>query len=344
MTQLNWRIVDRYLAGEATTAEQEIVEQWLASSASFRMLVAESHRGTLDDDAIHRAAADVRARLERDRALPRDPDQYGFPQPSVTSLPKVRALPSRSRRVLKAAAAITLLLGGSLAVWQAVRITGLHHSETAWRTVTAPPGQRVPVALPDSSQVILSPGSTMRYIAAGFGAVGRREVRLEGEAYFSVHHDAQRPFTVRAGNLVAKDLGTQFVVRAYPEDSYGRVIVRQGLVGLGRAVVAPGQLGRLDPNGTPIVESADTLNWFAWIHDDLRFAGMPLHDALPKLSRWYNVQFRLANPSLGDRELRGKLPPQLDDDALKTFELMLGLYVTREGRVVTFHATPTISS
>jgi ferric-dicitrate binding protein FerR (iron transport regulator) len=261
VTKLNWQIVDRYFAGEATAAECALVERWLAESAALRRVVAELYRGALDDEATHQAAVDVRARLDRDMALARGPGQHSAPRESI------RALPSRGvggLGLLKVAAAIAVLLGGSLAVWQTIRTTDAHHSETALRTLTAPAGQRVPVSLPDGSQVILSPGSTLRYAAATFGTTARREVHLEGEAYFDVDHDARRPFVVRAGDLVAEDLGTEFVVRAYPEDEYGRVIVREGLVGLGGTVVAPGELGRRGPNGAAIVEPADTASWFAW--------------------------------------------------------------------------------
>jgi ferric-dicitrate binding protein FerR (iron transport regulator) len=65
---------------------------------------------------------------------------------------------------------------------------------------------------------------------------------------------------------------------------------------------------------------------------------MPLREALPKLSRWYDVQFRLADPSLGDIVLTGDLPAQLDDEALAALGIALGLQLTRDGRVVTFHA------
>jgi ferric-dicitrate binding protein FerR (iron transport regulator) len=164
-----------------------------------------------------------------------------------------------------------------------------------------------------------------------------RKVQLEGEAYFDVRHDPRRPFIVHANDLVAEDLGTEFVVRAYPEDPYGQVIVRKGRVGIGTTVVTPGYLGRLAADGTPVVESADTVSWFAWTRGQLLFKRTPLRDALPQLSRWYDVQFRLADPSFGDRELSGPIPPRLDDNFLKALEVTLGLRLTREGRILTFH-------
>lgn len=330
MTKGSWPIVDRYLAGEATPAERELVEYWLAESAEFRMFLAELHRSELDDEMIRRAAADVRARLERGEAPAHGSSRHKISRKAVRTFPKRGS-------ALKAAAAIAVLLGGSLLVRRLVPSPDGHYAEAVLGTVVAPAGRPpVSVALVDGSHVILSPGSTLRY-AAAFGT-DRREVHLEGEAYFDVEHDARRPFVVRAGDLVAEDLGTEFVIRAYPEDRYGQVIVREGLVEIGSTRVAPGQLGRLDANGAPVVEAADTASWFAWTRGQLTLDGMLLRDALPRLNRWYDLEFRLADHSLGSRKLVGDFPAQLSDNALEQTVTALGLHMAREGRVVTFHA------
>ena len=72
-------------------------------------------------------------------------------------------------------------------------------------------------------------------------------------------HDERRPFVVPAGDLVAKDRGTEFTVRAYPEDVGARVVVREGKVAIRAAAegaggperaAAPGQLGRSGGRGS----------------------------------------------------------------------------------------------
>jgi ferric-dicitrate binding protein FerR (iron transport regulator) len=88
-------------------------------------------------------------------------------------------------------------------------------------------------------------------------------VSVEGEAYFDVVHDARRPFVVRAGPLVAQDLGPKFTVRFYPDDAEPRwSCARPGGDGSGprwaHAVVAPGQEGRLALDGAVALTDADT--------------------------------------------------------------------------------------
>ena len=176
-----------------------------------------------------------------------------------------------------AAAAVVLAAGAALAV----RARRQDRNElAAGRVVTVPRAQQAQFKLPDGTLVLLGSGSTLHY-PSDFDATSR-EVRLEGEAYFTVEHDGRRPFRVRAGELVATDLGTEFLVRAYPEEAHARVVVRSGEVAVRSAaapkrgqegpVVRPGELGRLNPSGEPVVEQADTAAYFAWTSMARRYA------------------------------------------------------------------------
>jgi ferric-dicitrate binding protein FerR (iron transport regulator) len=186
---------------------------------------------------------------------------------------------------------------------------------------------------------MLSPGSVLRY-SQNFPRE-RRNVALSGEAYFEVVHDERHPFTVRAGDLVATDLGTEFVVRAYPEDAHSKVVVRQGLVGIqGKkesrhiAPVRPGQFGYLAADGRPVVQPADTATAFAWTNGWLIFDRMALADALPQLGRWYDLEFRLADSSLAKIPLSGTFKEELTDSRLKLLAASVGTQYVRQGRVV----------
>jgi transmembrane sensor len=213
----------------------------------------------------------------------------------------------------------------------------------AERVVTVPRGQQARFQLPDGTGVLLGAGSTLRHPPVFAGR--SREVTLEGEAYFTVEHDERRPFRVRAGNLIATDLGTEFLVRAYPEDRSARVVVRSGEVAIRAAatqaargkdqVVRPVELGRLEPSGVPRVERADTAAYFAWTRGTLVFDGTPLREALPQLSRWYNLEFQLADTSLGGIPLSGRLDQTHTEARLDLLAGSLGLEQTRRGDVVT---------
>jgi ferric-dicitrate binding protein FerR (iron transport regulator) len=206
------------------------------------------------------------------------------------------------------------------------------------RTAMTPAAQRARFRLPDGTQVVLSVASTLRYPAAFRGEA--RSVSLEGEAYFEVAHDRGRPFTVRAADLVAQDLGTEFNVRAYPEDSGARVVVRQGRVAIRAAaraksaperVVAPGQLGRLSGGGELIVEMADTAAWFAWTEGRLVFTNTPLRDAVRQIERWRDVEIRLSSPDIEARQFTTSFGNESTSAILEVIGTGLDLDVTQTG-------------
>jgi len=167
-----------------------------------------------------------------------------------------------------------------------------------------------------------------------------RQVALEGEAYFEVAHDERRPFTVRAGDLIAKDLGTEFTVRAYREDDGARVVVREGSVAIRAAasgssaperVVAAGQLGHLGRAGEPTVEPADTAAWFAWIEGRLVFANTSLRDAVRQIERARDVEIRLSPTAIGDRQFTTSFGDEPTSAILQVIGTGLRLDVVRTG-------------
>ncbi|MFN4087075.1 MAG: FecR family protein [Spirosomataceae bacterium] len=88
------------------------------------------------------------------------------------------------------------------------------------------------VNLPDGSSVLLHPNSRLSY-ATQF-APDRREVFLDGEAFFEVARDASRPFMVYANEIVTKVIGTSFTIRAPHGSTEAEVIVRTGKVSVYR--------------------------------------------------------------------------------------------------------------
>jgi ferric-dicitrate binding protein FerR (iron transport regulator) len=79
-----------------------------------------------------------------------------------------------------------------------------------------PLGSRVQFTLSDGTAVTLNAGSRLKY-DNHFG-IKERVVQLEGEGYFKVAKDASRPFTVKTLYLNVRALGTEFNVKAYPDD------------------------------------------------------------------------------------------------------------------------------
>ena len=98
----------------------------------------------------------------------------------------------------------------------------------SWLTCTNPTAQTAPLTLNDGSTVLLRPHSRLRYPQRFDGA--ERVVTLQGEAFFQVFHDANRPFRVLTDKIETVVLGTSFTVRAFPDQPDATVMVRTGRV------------------------------------------------------------------------------------------------------------------
>ncbi len=93
-------------------------------------------------------------------------------------------------------------------------------------TVTAGNGEKADIMLADGSHVWINSGSSLTY-NEGFNRK-ERNVYLEGEAYFEVAKDAERPFIVRTGEMDIQALGTAFNVNAYNDERYVSSVLLEG--------------------------------------------------------------------------------------------------------------------
>jgi ferric-dicitrate binding protein FerR (iron transport regulator) len=208
----------------------------------------------------------------------------------------------------------------------------------ARRTYATLSGERAELRLADGTHVRLAPGSKLS-IAPDYGT-DRRDVYLDGQAYFDVVHDARKPFTVFAGNASARDLGTTFAVRSYPEDGAVQVVVRSGevaLSGLGR--LGAGDLGRLSADGrTSIRHGVNVEQLLGWLDGSLTFVDAPLDRVLQDMHRWYDVDVTLGDSSLASLPFTGTLADVSPKAAVELVAATLGLTVRRIGTRTTLFA------
>lgn len=95
-----------------------------------------------------------------------------------------------------------------------VSVPGLIHDEVFLAEYQTAVGELKAVALPDGSSIHLNTGSR---INVSYNE-GGRIIRLdEGEAYFNVSHDKEKPFVVYANNFAIKAVGTAFSVHVLDE-------------------------------------------------------------------------------------------------------------------------------
>ena len=173
--------------------------------------------------------------------------------------------------------------------------------------VKSPLGSKTYLELPDGSKVWLNFGSCLKFPQKFTGQT--RTVELQGECYFEIAHNEQKPFIVETGELEVLAKGTEFNLMAYPEDKVIETTLKSGKVILQRKVSDGNvqQIFEMEPNQHATylkkekelkysVENPD--KYISWKDGILIFQNDPINDIVKKLSRWYNVDIQLKDKEL----------------------------------------------
>lgn len=214
---------------------------------------------------------------------------------------------SRRNRLLRFAACLSLPLA-ALAGVLAWKLFFPQESER-YAEVVSPVGTVVRYELPDNSVVWLNSASRLTY-PTSFSRKSR-QVRLEGEAYFQVEPDSDRPFFVRTSdNHSVKVCGTEFVVSAYPDDptitttlETGAVEIELGTGGDGMVVkMAPGdQTVFTKITGTVEKRRVNAYEFSAWKDGRMIFRNATLDEIFNSLERRFGVDIQVRG-SISDKE------------------------------------------
>ena len=348
-----WSLLDRYFSSECTTDEANTIDRWIAADVSHAELIALLRR-IWDEGSVVRPVVDEEADWRALRARI-DAAQSGRTpvralHPAQLSIARRPSGPSRGSRVARgmAAAAALVVAVGVAAVWGA-KMTAPAPKEAPYpgHEYATDRGQRASIMLVDGTRVWLSVDSRLR-VAPDYASTSR-DVELQGEAFFEVRHDDDMPFRVHTPGAVSEDLGTDFGVRAYPDDSTTVVVVADGVVALRRSAPAHplgggtepgveltrGQMGLLYPSGSPsVVDGLDLRALLSWRHGALEFEEVPLADAVRELERWYDVEIALGDSSLARVPLTATFDDQAVDQALSVVAAALDVRYERHGRQV----------
>lgn len=159
--------------------------------------------------------------------------------------------------------------------------------------LTTPKGGTYQLTLADGSNVWLNAASTLKY-PSHFDH-NARIVELEGEGYFEIAKDTERPFKVRSKGQEVEVLGTEFNVSAYPDDDVTKTTLVEGKVRLladatgTNVMLLPGEQGSL-VNDVIDVRKVETELFTAWKEGFFYFDRLPTRAALGQLARWYDLE------------------------------------------------------
>ncbi|GAB3652284.1 FecR domain-containing protein [Echinicola sediminis] len=158
-------------------------------------------------------------------------------------------------------------------------------------------GERMTFKLPDGSVVWLNSGSELSYPEQFLG--DERRVVLEGEGFFEVAHDPQKPFRVQSSELVTTALGTSFNINNYKKENLqialitGKVEV-ENLLTKAKNNLTPGQLLDYSPGSQEtIIGPFEVREITGWKKGVLIFKEASFIDVMNSLEKWYGVEIEV---------------------------------------------------
>lgn len=195
--------------------------------------------------------------------------------------------------------------------------------------IESPRGGLSKINLPDGTSVWLNSNSKIIY-SQGYGITDRK-VRLVGEGYFNVRKNVKLPFSIQSGELLIRDLGTQFNVRNYPSDPAMEILLKEGKVAFTdlkntqkEYYLKPNQKAVIAKStGKVSLQNYDASEADQWTNGELVFSGQPMAYLIQTLERNYNVKIDVTNNNVWKCHFYGDFMKQDQslDEVLKTLSL-----------------------
>lgn len=234
------------------------------------------------------------------------------------------------RRILvttiSAAAVVCLIVGG------VKFLNYLNEQEISYIEASTSYGERKEIFLPDGTQLVLNSCSRVRYPDHFLGE--ERRIELEGEGYFRVYRNEEKPFKIKTQRFNVLVLGTCFDVKSYSSDEIVSVEVESGKV----QVDLPEAMMKLRAKEQVIINTVsgeyskrrEVRPVAIWQKGGLRFHSTPIRDVAKELERMYNCRITFAH-GLFNNLISGEHDNKSLESVLQSIEYTSGIRYKKEG-------------
>ncbi|WP_455672228.1 FecR family protein [Phocaeicola sp.] len=200
-------------------------------------------------------------------------------------------------------------------------------------------GEKKKVTLPDGSRIVLNSCSNLRYPNKFVGKA--RTVELDGEAYFEIARNEKKPFIVNTRDFNVRVLGTQFDIKAYPQDEIVSVDVKTGKV----QVDLPEAMMRLTAQEQVLINTLsgeynkrkEEKEVAVWIKGSLRFNRTPIRDVARELERVYNCRITFTADQEFNNLISGEHDNQSLESVLESIRYISGVKHKKEGETIVLY-------
>ncbi|MEK6481418.1 FecR domain-containing protein [Catalinimonas sp. 4WD22] len=227
----------------------------------------------------------------------------------IYSLPSKRTYRIKPWHKIGIAASICLLL--IIGIWQ----IEFQHQEVIYTTQF---GETKDITLPDGSEVVLNANSTLSY-SQDLQNHAAREVRLRGEAFFSVvHTEDDEKFIVHSDGVAVEVLGTEFNVNNRRGKT--QVVLKSGKVKLNLLEnqrynqdetsldMEPGDLIEVSENDQKITKRiVNPEKYDLWTQDVLVFDSVPLSEVFEMIQDNYGLNVTVVDEGIENKILEAEI-------------------------------------
>lgn len=274
--------IEEVLAGIASPEDAKYVAEWFATEEGSDYLEAAMTR---DSELIKNEFADLYV-------------NHDIPSKKIQEQIRKNIRMKKLKRICFRVAAVlipvVLIVGLYIQLNSKVDLFGTSEYEE----VVVDKGERIQIMFQDGTKVYINSDSKLRYPKKF--ALNTREVFLEGEAYFVVAKNKNRPFIVNLNGPAIHVLGTSFNVQDYPENKDIVVCLDEGNINLTlptekKYPVQPGErLVYNKENKQCIISKMNDMQRLSmWKQNVIVFKDTPLPEVIKVLNRWYDVDFKV---------------------------------------------------
>lgn len=339
-----WNLLRKFAADQMTEGEHLELEQWRQTSELNQIIFDEI---LLDEE--------FKNQLNSKRWDDNSQHWDSILSKLKPAEPKLIFTRRKFYQISAIAASLLILIGLSIA-WLYSSWQNRGFSENDFTYIYSPRGQRTQVILPDSTRVWLNSETSIRY-PVSFNKKSR-EVTIEGEAFFKVTKNAQKPFYVKTSDLRVKVYGTSFNVKAYPNEKYiettlieGKLSVipnskpeapeneiflkpkdklkfpKPGMIDMDsvsasvKKTLAQKNQDKKDMPKMLLSRNINSDPENLWKDGKLIFMDEKFGDMAIKLERWYDVKIHFENEKIRDFRFTGKIDKETINQAMEALKI-----------------------
>jgi transmembrane sensor len=280
-------LISKHLSGEASAEETKQVEAWVAlrpeNDLHFQKIKKVFEMGSAFYQKVNSSGLTIDVNHEWNHFV----NTVSRKETKVRSI----TLSGYASNWIRIAAAIVLLIASGLVINYFISKNQVMLFQTSENILTVP--------LPDGSTVTLNKNSSLTY-APSFGEANRK-VTLEGEAFFEVKRNPQKPFIISVNKTEVEVLGTSFNVQGYDGLPVVEVIVATGVVkfsapGKNKEVTLRAGEKGVYSMATDLIDSGanEDINFLSWNTQKIVFEETGLRSVVETLNRVYSSNLIIA--------------------------------------------------